>query len=46
MPLEAPYGYYRDRVHAPELDRPVDIYVHPSPAPDGFRLVTTGDWKP
>lgn len=43
--LEAPYGYWRESVHLDELSKRVEIYVHGAPAPPGFCLVDSGDWR-
>ena len=43
--LEEPYGYWRESIPVEELGRDVEVYLHPAPAPPGFSLVLSGDWR-
>lgn len=42
--LEAPYGYWRESIETEELGERIEIYLHPSPAPQGFERVPSGNW--
>ena len=44
--LEAPYGYWRESVFVESLGDTVGIYLHPTPAPEGFTRVESGKWPP
>ena len=43
--LEQPYDYFRETVHLAEHGSEVEIYVHAAPPPDGFKLVSSGEWS-
>jgi gamma-glutamylcyclotransferase (GGCT)/AIG2-like uncharacterized protein YtfP len=42
--LEEPYEYRRHRIDVAELGD-LEIYAHDAPAPAGFALVESGEWK-
>jgi gamma-glutamylcyclotransferase (GGCT)/AIG2-like uncharacterized protein YtfP len=43
--LEEPYDYWRETVHFPEWGSDAEIYVHAAPPPEGFTLVSSGQWN-
>ncbi|HEY7818202.1 MAG TPA: gamma-glutamylcyclotransferase family protein [Vicinamibacteria bacterium] len=43
--FEAPYDYSREKVLLSEWGREVEIYVHAAPPPEGFTLVSSGQWN-
>jgi len=43
--LEEPYEYWRETVHLHEWGKDVEIYVHAAPPPEGFELLSSGEWS-
>ena len=42
--FEEPYDYWRETVHLNEWGKDVEIFVHAAPPPEGFELVSSGEW--